>query len=71
MKRNPLGPYRMPVPRVLGESYGGGRLPMGEVPLYDRNTLAQGVDRASSSQLKGYFTDEKTHPPRTLPYAHV
>ena len=23
-KRNPLGPYRRPMPRVLGESYRGG-----------------------------------------------
>jgi len=33
-KRTPLGPYRRPVPRVLGESYGGGRFLMGEVPLH-------------------------------------
>ena len=32
-KRNPLGPYRRPVPRVLGGSYGGGRFLLGEVPL--------------------------------------
>jgi len=33
-KRTPLGPYRRPVPRVLGVSHGGGRFLMGEVPLY-------------------------------------
>ena len=33
-KRNPLGPYRRPMPRVLGVSKGGGRVLMGEVPLY-------------------------------------
>ena len=30
----PLGPYRRPMPRVLSGSYGVGRLPMSEVPLY-------------------------------------
>ena len=30
----PLGPNRRPVPRVLGESYRGGRFLMGEVALY-------------------------------------
>ena len=29
----PLGPYRRPMPRVLGGSQGGGRFLMGEVPL--------------------------------------
>ena len=33
-KRTPLRPYRRPVPRVLGESQGGGRFLMSEVPLY-------------------------------------
>ena len=32
-QRNPLGPYRTPVPRDLGGSYEGGRFLMGEVPL--------------------------------------
>ena len=32
--RNPLGPYRRPMPRVLWGSGGGGRFLMGEVPLY-------------------------------------
>ena len=32
--RNPLGPYRRPMPRALGGSQGGGRFLMGEVPLY-------------------------------------
>ena len=32
-KRTPVGPYRRPMPRVLGGSWGGGRL-MGKVPLY-------------------------------------
>ena len=30
----PLGPYRRPMPRVLGGSEGGGRFLMGEIPLY-------------------------------------
>ena len=33
-KRNPLGSYRRPMPRVLGGSLGGGRQHRGEVPLY-------------------------------------
>ena len=32
-KRTPLGPYRRPMPRVLGESKGGGRFLMSEVHL--------------------------------------
>ena len=32
-KRTPLGPYRKPMPRVLGVSQGCGRFLMGEVPL--------------------------------------
>ena len=35
-KRTLLGPYRRPMPRVLGESWWGGRFLMGEVPLYGR-----------------------------------
>ena len=33
-KRTPLGPYRRPMPRVLGGSYEGGRFFRGVVPLY-------------------------------------
>ena len=33
-KRTPLGPYRRPMPRVLGGSGGGWRFVMCEVPLY-------------------------------------
>ena len=33
-KCNPLGPYRRPMPRVLGGSWGGWRFLMGEVPQY-------------------------------------
>ena len=33
-KRTTLGPYRRPMARVRRGSYGGGRLLMGEVPLY-------------------------------------
>jgi hypothetical protein len=32
-KCTPIGPYRKPVLRVLGESPGGGRFLMSEVPL--------------------------------------
>ena len=31
---SPLGPYRRPMPRVLGGSEGGARFLMGEVPLH-------------------------------------
>ena len=33
-KSIPLGPYRRPLPRVAGGTWGGGRFLMGEVPLY-------------------------------------
>ena len=32
-KRTPLGPYRRPLPRVLGGSQGGGCFLMGKLPL--------------------------------------
>ena len=32
-KCSPLGPYRRPMPRVLGRSQGGGRFLMDEVTL--------------------------------------
>ena len=32
-KSTPLGPYRRPMPRVMGESQGGGRFLMVEIPL--------------------------------------
>ena len=38
-KRTPLGPYRRSMPRVLGGSQGGGRFPVGEVPLYAHAVL--------------------------------
>jgi len=31
--RPPLGPYRRTMPRVLGQSQGGGRFLMGDVPV--------------------------------------
>ena len=36
-KRTPLGPYRKPMPRVLGGSYRSGCFLMGEVLLYTRH----------------------------------
>ena len=33
-KHSHLGTYSWPMPRLLEESYGGGRFVMGEVPLY-------------------------------------
>ena len=41
-KRIALGPYCRPVPRVLGESKGGGRFLMGEVPLHAHRTRGRG-----------------------------
>jgi len=40
-KRIRRGPYRRPIPWVLGGSQGGGGFVMGEVPLY-RNMALQG-----------------------------
>ena len=37
-KRNPLGPYSMPMPGILGGTQGVGRFLMGEVPLYGTYT---------------------------------
>ena len=37
-KHLPLGPYRRPMPRVPGGSWGVGRFLMGEVPLYARKS---------------------------------
>ena len=42
-KRTPLGPYRRPMPRVLGGPQVGGRFLMGEVPLYGRIVVTQAV----------------------------
>ena len=38
-KPPPPGPYRRPMPRVLGGSWGGGRFLMGEVPLYETSMV--------------------------------
>ena len=40
----PLGPYRRPMPRVLGGSYGGGQFLMAEVPLYDESLWRARLD---------------------------
>ena len=46
-KCTPLGPYRRPMPRVLGGAQGGGRYLMNEVPLYGKiSWLAADCDRA-------------------------
>ena len=37
-----LGPYRRPMPRVLGGSWGGGRSRFGEVPLYGMSHESSG-----------------------------
>jgi len=39
----PLGPYRRPMPRVLGGSSGGVRFLMSEVPLYSEAGVELGL----------------------------
>ena len=40
-KRTPLGPYRIPMRRVLGGSQGGGHFVMGEVPPVNVEVLPE------------------------------
>ena len=42
-RRTPLGPYRRPMPRVLGGTQGGGLFFMSEVPLYQKTLLARNI----------------------------
>ena len=42
-KRTPLGPYRRPLPRVLGGSWWGARFLMSELPLWQKNVPSLGT----------------------------
>ena len=61
-QRNPLGPYRRPMPRVLGGSKGGGRFVMGEVP---QRAYLRG-QRQHASRVQGCLAHKNPPPPRTL-----
>jgi len=67
-KRTPLGPYRRPMPRVLGGSWGGGRFLMGEVPLYsvEAKCGAQTEFTHSLSFVFFFFFTLVTGPSRSL-----
>ena len=74
-KRAPLGPYRRPMPSVLGGwafsygrgTWGGGLFLMNEVPLYGWTPSEVVSVRVGAVVIvQGYLTDEKTRPPRTL-----
>ena len=41
-----LGPYRRPMPRVIGGSWGGGCFLTSEVPLYPSKGTARDLDQA-------------------------
>ena len=45
IKRTTLGPYRRPVSKIPGGSWGVGRFLMGEVPLYQHEAHAGVVHR--------------------------
>ena len=55
-KRTPLGPYRRPMPRVLGESLGAGRFLMGEVTLYRGSSLMRNSVDAKQAFLREIFS---------------
>ena len=67
----PLGPYRRPMPRVLGGSLRGKRFIMDEVLLY-RNTQAGTLqvplpsDEETSQKVSKTFLVKTVHAPRTL-----
>ena len=60
-----LGPYRGPMPRVIGGLQGGGRFLMGEVPLYVHILLIH-VYRHDAQRLsngsQGYLAHKKLPP---------
>ena len=51
-KRTLLGPYRSPVPGVLGGSYRGVRFLMSGVSLYNKALLAFSTDREAEQLVK-------------------
>ena len=69
----PLGPYRRPMPRVIGGSWVGGRFLMSEVPLYlapslcPRRALLRDPTLTEDAHAYRVTSHKDTHPPRTLP----
>ena len=67
----PLGPYRRPMPMVLGGSKGGGRFLMSEVPLYlptdtlppPPSSLPNASSRLTHSSHPPQTSDLPLHPP--------
>ena len=53
-KRNPLGTYRRPMPRILVRSKGGGHFLMGEVLLFTC-VITLDSQLMSPGQLKGFL----------------
>ena len=52
-KRTPLGPYRRPMPRVLGRSYGWWRFLISEVPLHRTSTTPAASNLTPPQRLRG------------------
>ena len=52
-KRTPLGPYRRPLPRFIGGSYGGGRFLMGELRLYPHSGDATQRSTTGGHEYRG------------------
>ena len=81
-KCTPIGPYRRPMPRVLGGPRGVGvflwaRYPCRPVPQsYSGARGLRGCESEVATgplkdTIQGYLTCKKTHPPRTLPQAYA
>jgi hypothetical protein len=51
-KRTPLGPYRRPMPRVLGGSSGGRHPLMGEIPLYSQRPRRCSTTRRAATECE-------------------
>ena len=74
-KRPPLGPYRGPMPSVLGGSWGRGHFLMGEVTLYMENRkssrgFSPAHEALSVLHVQEFLAHKKTptpyEPPKTL-----
>jgi len=69
----PLGPYRRPMPRFIGEYHGGGRLLMSEVPLNmvamlistrETRTFAPWIcEHPHRDCVQGYLAHKRQPPP--------
>ena len=69
--RHPVGPYRRPMPRVLGGSYGGGRFLVDKMPLYAEGpVVALGVGSFLMSEVSVVDTtlSQITFHPATFDY---